>query len=106
MNRIQNLFREPKEKLIPFITAGYPTLDSTVDLVCAAAEAGADMIEIGIPFSDPQADGPIIQASSQKALDNGMMLKKIFIQVTKIRERTEVPLALMGYYNPILKMGH
>ena len=106
MNRIQNLFREPKEKLIPFITAGYPTLDSSVDLVCAAAEAGADMIEIGIPFSDPQADGPIIQASSQKALDNGMMLKKIFIQVTKIRERTEVPLALMGYYNPILKMGH
>ncbi|MBC8345534.1 MAG: tryptophan synthase subunit alpha [Candidatus Marinimicrobia bacterium] len=106
MNRIQKLFCEPKEKLIPFITAGYPTLDSTVDLVCGMAEAGANMIEIGIPFSDPQADGPVIQASSQQALDNGMTLNKIFEQVTQIRERTDVPLALMGYYNPILKMGH
>jgi tryptophan synthase alpha chain len=106
MNRIKKLFREPKEKLIPFVTAGYPELDSTVDLVCSAADAGADMIEIGIPFSDPQADGPVIQASSQQALDNGMTLNKIFEQVTEIRKRTNVPLALMGYYNPILKMGH
>jgi len=106
MNRIQKLFSEPKEKLIPFLTAGYPKLKSTVDLVYAAAEAGADMIEIGIPFSDPQADGPIIQTSSQQALDNGMTLKKIFEQVTEIRQRTKVPIALMGYYNPILKMGH
>jgi tryptophan synthase alpha chain len=106
MNRIQKLFSEPKEKLIPFLTAGYPKLKSTVDLVCAAAEAGADMVEIGIPFSDPQADGPIIQTSSQQALDNGMTLKKIFEQVTEIRQRTKVPIALMGYYNPILKMGH
>ena len=106
MNRIQKLFSEPKEKLIPFLTAGYPKLKSTVDLVCAAAEAGADMVEIGIPFSDPQADGPIIQTSSQQALDNGMTLKKIFEQVTEIRQRTKVPIALMGYYNPILKTGH
>jgi len=106
MNQIQKLFSEPKEKLIPFLTAGYPELESTVDLVCAAADAGADMIEIGIPFSDPQADGPVIQASSQQALDNGMNLNKIFEQVTEIRKRTDVPLALMGYYNPILKMGH
>jgi tryptophan synthase alpha chain len=106
MNRIQKLFSEPKEKLIPFLTAGYPELDSTIDLVCAAADSGADMIEIGIPFSDPQADGPIIQASSQQALDNGITLKKIFAQVTEIRKRTDVPIALMGYYNPILKMGH
>ena len=106
MNRIQKLFSEPKEKLIPFLTAGYPELDSTIDLVCAAADSGADMIEIGIPFSDPQADGPIIQASSQQALDNGITLKKIFAQVTEIRKRTDVPIALMGYYNSILKMGH
>ena len=77
MNRIQSLFSEPKEMLIPFLTAGYPKLDSTVELVCAAADAGADMVEIGIPFSDPQADGPVIQASSQQALDNGMTLNKI-----------------------------
>jgi tryptophan synthase alpha chain len=106
MNRINKLFREPKEKLIPFMTAGYPELDSTVDLVCSAADAGADMIEIGIPFSDPQADGPVIQASSQQALDNGMTLKIIFEQVVEIRKQTDVPIALMGYYNPILKMGH
>jgi len=106
MNRIQTLFSNPTERLIPFLTAGYPELDSTVELVCAAAESGADMVEIGIPFSDPQADGPVIQASSQQALDNGMTLNNLFDQVTKIRKRTEVPLALMGYYNPILKMGH
>ena len=106
MNRIQKLFSEPKEKLIPFLTAGYPELGSTIDLVCAAADSGADMIEIGIPFSDPQADGPIIQASSQQALDNGITLKTIFEQVMEIRKRTDVPIALMGYYNPILKMGH
>jgi len=96
MNRIQKLFSEPKEKLIPFLTAGYPELGSTIDLVCATADSGADMIEIGIPFSDPQADGPIIQASSQQALDNGITLKTIFEQVTAIRKRADVPIALMG----------
>jgi tryptophan synthase alpha chain len=106
MNRIKKLFKEPKEKLIPFLTAGYPELESTVELVCAAVDAGADMVEIGIPFSDPQADGPVIQVSSQQALDNGMTLNKIFEQVTEIRKRTDVPIALMGYYNPILKMGY
>tara|TARA_A100001037_G_C15151245_1_gene639371 strand:+ start:3497 stop:4267 length:771 start_codon:yes stop_codon:yes gene_type:complete len=106
MNGIQALFKEPRKKLIPFITAGYPNLDSTVELVCAATDAGADMIEIGIPFSDPQADGPIIQASSQQALDNGITLNLIFEQATQIRNKVSIPLALMGYYNPILKMGH
>ncbi len=106
MNRIQKLFSEPKEILIPFLTAGYPELESTVDLICAVADAGADLIEIGIPFSDPQADGPVIQTSSQLALENGVTLKLIFQQVAEIRNRTNVPLALMGYYNPILKMGH
>jgi len=106
MNRIKELFNNKKEKLIPFLTAGFPELDSTVDLVCAAAEAGADMIEIGIPFSDPQADGPIIQKSSQRALDNGITVKQIFDQVIEIRKRSNIPLALMGYFNPILKMGY
>lgn len=105
MSRIKQLFSQPKEKLIPFLTAGYPEIESTVELVCAAVVAGADMVEIGIPFSDPQADGPVIQASSQQALDNGITLKKIFEQVKEIRTRIDVPIALMGYYNPILKMG-
>ena len=90
MNRIQSLFQKPGEKLIPFLTAGYPELDSTVELVLGAVSAGADMIEIGIPFSDPQADGPIIQASSQQALKNGITLKIIFQQVEQIRNQTKV----------------
>ncbi len=106
MNRIQTLFKKSSEKLIPFFTAGYPELESTVDLVLSAVDAGADMIEIGIPYSDPQADGPVIQRSSQKALENGITIKTIFHQVKKIRKRTEIPIALMSYYNPILKWGY
>lgn len=106
MNRIKKIFLKPKEKLIPFLTAGYPNIDSTLELVLAAVDAGADMIEIGIPFSDPQADGPVIQESSDQALKNGITLKTIFNQVEQIRNISEVPIALMGYYNPILKMGH
>ena len=105
MSRIKSLFSSPKEKVIPFFTAGYPKLNSTVDLVIASCDAGADMIEIGIPFSDPQADGPVIQASSQKALENGITINKIFQQVEEIRKSIETPIALMGYINPILKMG-
>ena len=91
--------------MIPFLTAGYPELDSTVELVLGAVSAGADMIEIGIPFSDPQADGPIIQEASEKALKNGITLNIIFEQVKEIRKETTVPIALMGYYNPILRWG-
>ncbi len=106
MNRIQSLFKKSSEKLIPFFTAGYPQLESTVELVLSAVDAGADMIEIGIPYSDPQADGPIIQHSSQIALDNGITIKTIFSQVEKIRKKTDIPIALMSYYNPILRWGH
>ena len=102
MSRIKSLFISPKEKVIPFFTAGYPKLNSTVDLVIASCDAGADMIEIGIPFSDPQADGPVIQASSQKALENGITINKIFQQVEEIRKSIETPIALMGYINPII----
>ena len=77
MNRIQKLFSEPKEILIPFLTAGYPELESTVDLICAVADAGADLIEIGIPFSDPQADGPVIQASNpDRAFSSGRVFRR------------------------------
>ncbi len=106
MNRIQLLFQQSDNKLIPFITAGYPEKNSTEKLVLAAVEAGADMIEIGIPYSDPLADGPIIQASSQKALNNGITLDIIFDQVKSIRSKTDIPLVIMGCYNPILKWGH
>ena len=105
MNRIRNLFKKDKDKLIVFLTAGYPEINSTEKLVLAAVESGADMIEIGIPFSDPQADGPIIQKASEKALSNGITLDIIFQQVKSIRKKTNIPISLMGYYNPILKRG-
>ena len=106
MNRIKRLFLNSSEKVMPYITAGYPHLDSTVDLALSAAKAGADMIEIGIPFYDPQADGPIIQKAREVALDNGITMEIIFRQLKEIRLKSEIPIALMGYYNPILKMGH
>ena len=105
MNRIRNLFKKDKDKLIVFLTAGYPEINSTEKLVLTAVESGADMIEIGIPFSDPQVDGPIIQKASEKALSNGITLDIIFQQVKSIRKKTNIPISLMGYYNPILKRG-
>ncbi len=98
--------RERNEKaLVLFLTAGYPKLDSTVPLVLELAQAGADIIELGIPFSDPLADGPVIQASSQQAIKNGITLEYILGQVKEIRKHTNIPLVLMGYLNPILHYG-
>ena len=98
--------REKNEKaLIPFITAGDPDLKVTGELVLALEDAGADIIELGVPFSDPLADGPTIQASSQRALLAGVRLDKIFELVREIRKTTEVPIVLMSYYNPIYKYG-
>ena len=105
MNRIRNLFKKDKDKLIVFLTAGYPEINSTEKLVLTAVESGADMIEIGIPFSDPQADGPIIPKASEQALNNCITLDIIFQQVKSIRKKTNIPISLMGYYNPILKRG-
>ena len=105
MSRLKNLFKKDRNKLIVFITAGFPKKESTEDLVLQAIEGGADMIEIGIPFSDPQADGPIIQKASEIALSNGISLSIIFDQVRSIRKKTDIPIALMGYYNPILAYG-
>jgi tryptophan synthase alpha chain len=106
MNRIDKLFNEKKNNILSiYFTAGYPQLDSTADIIRHLSEAGADMIEIGIPFSDPMADGPVIQKSNQKALQNGMTLKLLFNQLKNIRKDTEVPLVLMGYLNPVLQFG-
>ena len=106
MNRIDRLFEEKGEEILSvYITAGYPRLDDTVPLLKALEEHGADMVEIGIPFSDPLADGAVIQESSQHALQNGMKLDLLFQQLEGIRTAIQIPLLLMGYLNPILQMG-
>lgn len=109
MGRIEEVFerlREQGEKgLIPFITAGDPSLAATEALIVSMAEAGADLIELGIPFSDPMADGPVIQAASERALAAGATLHGILQMVSQARRRTQVPIVLMGYYNPILRFG-
>ncbi|WP_434644217.1 tryptophan synthase subunit alpha [Thermoanaerobacterium thermosaccharolyticum] len=109
MNRIDKKFYELKQKglkaMIPFITAGDPSLDVTVELVFKMEEGGADIIEIGIPYSDPLADGPIIQVSSTRALKNGTKINNIMNAVKKIRQKSEIPLVYLVYYNSIFKYG-
>ena len=106
MNRIDRLFAGKKEAVLSiYMTAGYPALDDTVPILKALQDHGADMVEIGIPFSDPLADGPVIQGSSQAALSNGMSLKLLFSQLEGIRETVRIPLVLMGYLNPVLQFG-
>ena len=106
MNRIDTLFAGKKEGILSiYMTAGYPALDDTVKILRALQDHGADMVEIGIPFSDPLADGPVIQHSSQVALANGMSLKLLFSQLEHIRETVKMPLVLMGYLNPVLRFG-
>jgi len=91
--------------LIPFLTAGDPDLATTQSLVLALAQAGADLIEIGIPFSDPLGDGPVIQRANERALRSGTSLRRVLELVKTLRPQVEVPLVLMGYTNPILAMG-
>ncbi len=109
MSRLDKKFTELKKNgrkgLITFITAGDPDLDATSDLVVTLAEAGADVVELGVPFSDPLADGPTIQQASGRALAQGVTLKKILSTVKNIRRRTAIPLVLMSYYNPIFSYG-
>ena len=88
-----------------FLTAGFPDLESTVDLVLGFEENGADIIELGIPFSDPLADGPTIQYSSDVAISKGITIDKIFGMVAEIRKKSEIPIILMGYMNPVLRYG-
>lgn len=91
--------------LIPYICAGDPDLETTKELIFTLEEAGANIIELGIPFSDPLADGPVIQAAGQRALEQGINLTDIFRMVAEVREETDIPLVLMGYYNSILNYG-
>lgn len=105
-NRIIDLFAQKNNRILNiYFTAGYPQLHDTVSIVKSLEEAGADMIEIGIPFSDPIADGPTIQASNQVALDNGISLEVLFQQLEGIRENVNIPIILMGYLNPVVQYG-
>lgn len=106
MNRIKQLFeRKQKDILSIYFTAGFPKIDDTVEVIKELEANGIDLIEIGIPFSDPMADGPTIQASGTIALRNGMTLSKLFEQLKSIRKDVSIPLILMGYLNPIMQYG-
>jgi tryptophan synthase alpha chain len=109
MNRIDRMFSQLRERkeaaLIPFITTGDPDIATTEALILKMDRQGADLIELGLPFSDPLADGPTIQASSQRALRLKINAKDLFGLVEKVRKKTDIPLVLMGYYNPLLQYG-
>lgn len=105
-NRIIELFQTKKQNLLSvFYTAGFPNLNDTVAIAIALEKAGADIIEIGVPFSDPIADGPVIQESNNIALQNGMTVKLLLEQVAEIRKTVKLPIVLMGYLNPIMQFG-
>lgn len=103
MNTIEK--KEGKPLLSIYFTAGYPTLDSTISIAKKLEEAGADFLEIGFPYSDPVADGPVIQHSSEVALENGMTVKILFEQLRELRSHVSIPVFLMGYVNPVLQFG-
>lgn len=104
-NRIKQKLRENKKLLSIYFTAGYPNLNDTVQIIQDLEKNGVDMIEIGLPFSDPLADGPTIQESSTAALKNGMHTELLFEQLRDIRKTVSIPLILMGYFNPMLQYG-
>ncbi|MFB6318201.1 tryptophan synthase subunit alpha [Saccharicrinis sp. FJH54] len=106
MNRIDQLFQEKQNNILSvFFTAGHPNLNDTAKIIRELETSGADMIEIGMPFSDPLADGPVIQKTSEQALKNGMNLNLLFEQLMEIRKSVSIPLLLMGYLNPVFKYG-
>jgi len=106
MNRLNALFNTKKDNLLSiYYTAGYPELDTTLDIAEALEKAGVDFLEIGFPYSDPVADGPVIQHSSEIALQNGMNLNVLFEQLKDFRKRVSIPIMLMGYFNPIVQYG-
>ena len=106
MNRINQLFANNKNNLLSiYFCAGYPTVDGTAETLLQLQEHGIDMVEIGIPFSDPMADGPVIQNAATQALKNGMSLRLLFSQLKDIRTTIHIPLVLMGYLNPIMQYG-
>jgi tryptophan synthase alpha chain len=109
LSRIEAAFSKPKREakpgFIPFITAGDPDLETTAELLIELSEAGATVIELGVPFSDPMADGPVIQRSSERALKRGTGLKEIFATTARVHDRIATPLVLFSYYNPLLQYG-
>ncbi|HBG92060.1 MAG: tryptophan synthase subunit alpha [Nitrospirae bacterium RIFOXYB2_FULL_43_5] len=109
MNRIEKLFKglkaRNKKAFIPYIMAGDPSLEKTKEIVLMFEECGADIVELGVPFTDPLADGPTIQRAAERALKNGVTLKKAIAFVKDLRQKTKIPLVLMTYYNPIFKYG-
>lgn len=104
-NRLDAALAQNKKLLSIFLTAGYPKLTDTVPLLEALQESGVDLIEIGFPFSDPLADGPVIQHSNEVAIKNGMTVETLFKQLEGVRKKVEIPLLLMGYINPVLQYG-
>ena len=106
MNRIDNLFQQKKSRILSiYFPAGYPSLDDTLPILQNLQASGIDMVEVGIPFSDPMADGPVIQEASTRALRNGMSLRLLFKQLGAMRETVSIPVILMGYLNPIMQYG-
>ncbi|HEY4207032.1 MAG TPA: tryptophan synthase subunit alpha [Puia sp.] len=106
MSRITDLFRRKDRRILNvYCTAGFPQLNSTLEVMKALQDNGADMIELGMPYSDPLADGPVIQASSMKALENGMTIAVLFEQLKDFRKTIRLPVLLMGYMNPVLQYG-
>ena len=106
MNRIQQLFENKQSDILNiYFTAGFPNLNDTVEIICELDKAGTDLIEIGMPYSDPLADGTTIQESSQVALKNGMHLDLLFQQIEEARTKTNIPLILMGYFNQVMQYG-
>ena len=107
MNKINQLFKDSQDKklLSLYFCAGCPTLENTGDVIKTMQRRGIAMIEVGIPFSDPLADGPVIQSAATRAIKNGMSLKKLFAQLQEIKDEIQIPLVLMGYLNPIMHYG-
>lgn len=106
-NRISQAFEDQSKKILSiFITAGYPNLNDTVEVLKELEANGVDMIELGIPFSDPMADGPVIQEASGVAIENGMTLKLLFEQLKDLRKHVSIPVLLMGYLNPVMQYGY
>lgn len=105
ISEINKVFKSQEKVLSIFTTAGFPTIDSTIEVCCSLSESGVGFIELGIPFSDPIADGETIQKTSMIALSQGVDLFRIFNDVKAIREKSNVPIILMGYYNPVLQFG-
>jgi tryptophan synthase alpha chain len=106
MNKLDQLFSSGKKNILNiYCTAGYPKLESTSTVMLALQQSGADIIELGIPYSDPIADGPVIQKSNMHALQNGISIQKIFVQLNTIKGALQIPVILMGYLNPVMQYG-